>query len=488
MSIKQKYIMMKVRPTVFKWLRESAGYSIDEVSEILKVDPEVIKDIENSKKEYEEIRLSWLRKLSAKYERQLECFFLPEVPKDEENILTNMNKRYYRSNKQESVVIGTHTAKILLSADREARYLRTIIEDDKRIKPAEYSVYDDPEMIAKKERKLYEVASTKAKVNFDNMRNYIERYTIYVFQFDLPLDIIRGFTLVDKIPYIIVINSNDSSNGKLFTLIHEYAHILLRESSYCNIDESTKGNNIETWCNRFTAAFLMPKDQLLNDIKTIKVITDNKLDELSNKYNVSKYALAIRLRNIGSDISDKKLAELRQEAERYVEQKKLENYLFTWEDISIKESKLKEYDKLFDYIIKKKEIKDKYQKEFERFTIKKVIDKTNNSELVKISLNNNCIARIELIAGKKSKLIIEGVEKVYELDVKSKDNGKRHEIYEPIRIPILNKRKSRLGLTYINDLIRMYIDEKISLYELSEYLNLKIDKVKTLIDEMSKNK
>jgi Zn-dependent peptidase ImmA (M78 family) len=492
-------ITMKVRPKIFRWLRESAGYAIKEVADILKVDAKDIQNIEDSKEEYVEIKLSWLRKLAREYKRQLACFFLPEVPEDERNILENINNRYYRYSKQEPIRLGTPIAKELLLADRKARYRRSVIQDiieDKREEPVKYSINDYPDECARIERSEYINKTGKSKSDFDSIRNYLESYSIYVFQFDLPLDIIRGFTLTDDKPYIIVVNSKDSDKGKLFTLIHEYAHILLREGSYCNISEDSNTNinnvkNVEVWCNRFAASFLMPEDQLTNDIKA-KIITDNILKELSDKYGVSKYALAVRLRNIGYHISDKKIDELKQEAEKYIEQKRLEGYLFTWEDISIGESRLKEYDRLFNYIIKRKEIKERYHSnEFERLIIKRTIDETKNKEILEISLDNKRIAIIEPdFDEKKAKLVIEGIENVEELDVKKKDrNGMRHEVYEPIRIPVLNKRKSELGLTYIDNLIEAYNDGKISLYELAEYLDLKIDKVKILIGKINnKNK
>lgn len=51
-----------------------------------------------------------------------------------------------------------------------------------------------------------------------------------------PLDIheFRAFAIVDDIVPLIFINNNDSENGKLFSLIHEFAHICLGESSLFN--------------------------------------------------------------------------------------------------------------------------------------------------------------------------------------------------------------------------------------------------------------
>ena len=43
----------------------------------------------------------------------------------------------------------------------------------------------------------------------------------------MPVDDARGFSLTDGEPYVIVVNSADADRARLFTLFHEYAHILL---------------------------------------------------------------------------------------------------------------------------------------------------------------------------------------------------------------------------------------------------------------------
>ena len=62
----------------------------------------------------------------------------------------------------------------------------------------------------------------------------------------------RGFTLLDSYAPIIFINGRDSSNGKLFTIIHEFCHVLLGE-------EGVSDGNSEPYCNRFAAEFLVPE-------------------------------------------------------------------------------------------------------------------------------------------------------------------------------------------------------------------------------------
>ncbi|WP_054747149.1 ImmA/IrrE family metallo-endopeptidase [Veillonella rogosae] len=63
----------------------------------------------------------------------------------------------------------------------------------------------------------------------------------------------RGFTLLDSYAPIIFINGRDSSNGKLFTIIHEFCHVLLGEEG------GVSDGNSEPYCNRFAAEFLVPE-------------------------------------------------------------------------------------------------------------------------------------------------------------------------------------------------------------------------------------
>lgn len=120
----------------------------------------------------------------------------------------------------------------------------------------------------------------------------------------LPIeDAIRGFSLADgKIP-TIVLNIKDSMNGRIFSLFHEYAHLLLNESGICNMEERDnlqKDKEIEKFCNHFSAAFLVPKNDLLNHhlIKSIKQyskISDELLENTANDFKVSREVVLLRL-------------------------------------------------------------------------------------------------------------------------------------------------------------------------------------------------
>lgn len=92
-----------------------------------------------------------------------------------------------------------------------------------------------------------------------------------------PLEIneFRAFAIADEYAPLIFINSNDSINGKLFSLLHEFAHILIGKSNFFNDRYSVHGrvNQIETICNAAAAEILVPNDLFVE--KWNEVISEN---------------------------------------------------------------------------------------------------------------------------------------------------------------------------------------------------------------------
>lgn len=77
----------------------------------------------------------------------------------------------------------------------------------------------------------------------------------------LSIDEFRAFSVIDEYAPLIFINSNDSTNGKLFSLLHEFSHICIGENSLFNDRYSTgkKVRKVETLCNAVAAEVLVPQ-------------------------------------------------------------------------------------------------------------------------------------------------------------------------------------------------------------------------------------
>ena len=67
----------------------------------------------------------------------------------------------------------------------------------------------------------------------------------------LSVNEFRAFTLIDEYAPLIFINTADSKNGKLFSILHEFVHVLLGKNSFYNDEYGTNMYNSaeERFCN-----------------------------------------------------------------------------------------------------------------------------------------------------------------------------------------------------------------------------------------------
>ena len=72
----------------------------------------------------------------------------------------------------------------------------------------------------------------------------------------------RAFTMIDDYAPLIFINSTDTNNGQVFSLLHEFVHILLGESNFHNarVSGTKTDKRNEIMCNAITGEILVPHD------------------------------------------------------------------------------------------------------------------------------------------------------------------------------------------------------------------------------------
>ena len=80
---------------------------------------------------------------------------------------------------------------------------------------------------------------------------------------DVPVELVRGFSLYyDGLP-VIGINNEDCFSAKSFSLIHELVHLLKRESSVCNVMfDITLSRFEKVFCNAVAGELLVPQNIL----------------------------------------------------------------------------------------------------------------------------------------------------------------------------------------------------------------------------------
>jgi Zn-dependent peptidase ImmA (M78 family)/transcriptional regulator with XRE-family HTH domain len=93
-------------------------------------------------------------------------------------------------------------------------------------------------------------------------RNRLEGLGLLIFQFAMPPDELSGFSLANGMP-AIVLNRKDHHSRRVFTLFHEWAHLLRGEAGLCEVAEDESGSqDAEVFCNAFAGSLLVPMDAL----------------------------------------------------------------------------------------------------------------------------------------------------------------------------------------------------------------------------------
>jgi len=298
-----KLLEVSVNPAIIRWARESAGWNIEEIAKKLKTSIENYEKIETGRKSptYNQLKI-----LAIYFNRPLSVFFLPDPPQE---LLFTASFRILPKNAKD-------ISKELRLVIRKARYYQSIANElmnDLRtdIKPKTLSVFinEDPIKIAQKERERVGIPIDKqlkwqsAYEAFNEWRSAIEKFNILILQYKFPLLHARGFSLMDKKPPVIVLNSSDNILARIFTLFHEYAHVCLRLPEIYAGEEEISANNleVENWCNCFASEFLVPESVLKNDtgfqeFMRSRQLSQDILENLSKKFRVSKHALLTKLR------------------------------------------------------------------------------------------------------------------------------------------------------------------------------------------------
>ncbi len=311
---------ISVRPDVLRWLRESSGWTINEVSKYLNITEDWVNKWETGD---ENPTFNEIKKLSDAYKRPLAAFFLPDPAKEPSlpqdfRRLPGTAKPFSRK-----TLRAIHKAMNLQDIGRELlENLNLDMEPD----VSNANLKNDPEKVASEERHKLGVSiddQFKWKDSYEAFkiwRNFIEQKNILVFQFPMELEELRGFTLLDSLPYAIVINSSDIVDARIFTLIHEYGHILLHESALCTpetpLNDGSHGAFVERWCNQFAGAFLLPPDNIKASFDQWGI---GEYYRIASKYKVSLSATLTRLVNlnlISSNIYNEELGILSAKAHK----------------------------------------------------------------------------------------------------------------------------------------------------------------------------
>lgn len=103
----------------------------------------------------------------------------------------------------------------------------------------------------------------------------------------LDVEEFRGFALSDEYAPLIFVNGADAKSAQMFTLAHELAHIWLGESALTDAGLLSRPSlDIESWCDRAAAEFLVPARELRASWRDVRHV-EAPFEILARRFKVS---------------------------------------------------------------------------------------------------------------------------------------------------------------------------------------------------------
>lgn len=313
---------------LLSWARKTASLTVEAASAAAHIPAEKIASWELGD---DAPSIPELKKLAAAYRRPLSVFFLPTPPEDFQALrdfrrLADAGERRYSREL---------TYEIRAAQERRAvavELVEALGEDDVVAWDIDATTKSDPEAIGRSIRAKLGIQMAQqsrwgdpAKA-FRAWRDAVEANGVLVSvlggaHHQVPVAEVRGFALAERPLPMIVVNGKDRGNGRVFTLMHELAHVVLGVSAIEN--EIEPGalmpppiRSIETFCNQVAAAVLMPKEAVLAEplaaAKNARSVWDEaEIVALARRYSVSREAFLVRLAVLG--LADPEFVEARRQ-------------------------------------------------------------------------------------------------------------------------------------------------------------------------------
>jgi Zn-dependent peptidase ImmA (M78 family)/transcriptional regulator with XRE-family HTH domain len=302
-----KRVFATVKPEILTWARTSAGFTLEAAAAALKMDPAVLVAWEAANDERPSV--PQLRNMAALYKRPLAAFYLQEVPLKFQ-VLSDLRRAVPGEERPYSPLL-THEIRIAHQRRELALELREELEEP--TEPFTFRLNDETDEQAGEairrflglgaEQLVGFGADATGRLAFKTWRMAVERAGVLVFQIArVPESEASGFALAYDTMPVVVVNRKDPPQRRLFSLLHEFAHVALRQSGVSDLKLDTAqvvSPDIELRCNAIASAALMPRAAILAQLDAAmggqRVLTDEVIGALARRFGVSRPALLIRL-------------------------------------------------------------------------------------------------------------------------------------------------------------------------------------------------
>jgi Zn-dependent peptidase ImmA (M78 family)/transcriptional regulator with XRE-family HTH domain len=252
-----------VSPQVLVWAREQRGLDVSVAAKRLQIAEASLAAIEAGEKQPS---LSLLRRMADYYKRPLIVLLLDEppttfTPLQDFRRLPEAEAGHYSPQLHDELRRAVEEQEIFAE-------LRTQLGQP--IGRPQLPSSRDPLRLAHGLTTLLSVGDSERRAWRDSRtalsqwRSRVEALDVLVLETSrVKTSEMRGFSLSEREPLVIVLNGEDSERGKIFTLLHELAHLCRREPGVCDLhNRGSRSDDVEVFCNAVAGEALLPQQWL----------------------------------------------------------------------------------------------------------------------------------------------------------------------------------------------------------------------------------
>jgi Zn-dependent peptidase ImmA (M78 family) len=292
---------VRVNPKVLVWARTLRGLSVAEAAQLLRIPESELLAYEDGSKVP---LVGFLRRMSARYRINFASLLMPE-PLAPQRPLSDFRVRggSERRLSLDTIVAIEEVTEALAAFEDIAEVSARLVP---KLNIGQAQLADDPEEIAARERRRFAISLDQQRswrtlgAARREWRRMVEERGVFTYMIPMPPTECSGFSMLIGDVAAICINDREPTEGaKIFTLFHEYAHLILRQTG---ISDENNSNRVEKFCNQFAASFLISKTGLAEAVRGHTLprdFSDAEVKQLAGRFKVSNRAMAFRLEEVG---------------------------------------------------------------------------------------------------------------------------------------------------------------------------------------------
>ena len=309
--------MPKVNPDIIHWARETAGLTLEEAANKLKLHQargvSAVDRLSALESGDDHPTRSLLTRMAKQYRRPLLTFYMSAPPRKGDRGQDFRTLPVDYSDADEALLDA-------LIRDVKARQsmVRAMLKDEEDTEPLHFvgsmrmSQGISAVLSSIQETIQLDIAEFRAEDSpseaFTLLRSRVEAVGIFVllignlgsYHTAIDLATFRGYALADDIAPFVIINDQDARSAWSFTLLHELVHIWLGQTGVSDLSAEI---SIEKFCNDVAGEFLLSNselEQLDVDDRTDLESAQRRIGEFALDRNLSSSMVAYKLYRTGT--------------------------------------------------------------------------------------------------------------------------------------------------------------------------------------------